>query len=393
MVSTEDDAWIALLNDISLNRSYPISSNIENKVATTKVLRKDVTPVSFDDEIFFNDDGEPTDRFLEAVNADLKKRSTFCQKSDIAGSATIDEGLDSLNEYAENAPFSLMKVGGAGKHKGKVNFARCSLPSDPTQKRYTHVGARSETLPASSTNRNATLSSSIESSGLNDDLDVNEIENHSTGNLVKEKKIQNSDDNDDNSVDVFASSSELVTNIPKNYLKSQKCGRTDISGSIVKNTVNKSQKVTKMKKNQSTADSVSLLGACGKMKKKVFLSESNVTPSYFHDSMLIKVVNDSGHRSLHDHEMIESESKLKSFKLRLQGQLATIRSLELQLQQSNDLVKIRSSQIIQLQSKLKSLNDSYQQSSQLQQQSPLHNGNSGDFDAKFEEVINQYKVN
>jgi uncharacterized coiled-coil protein SlyX len=388
MVSTEDDAWIALLNDISLNRSYPVPNNHEKKVASSKVLMKAVKPVSFDDEIFFNDDGEPTDRFLEAVNADLKKHSTFDQQVDIGGVA-IDGGFKSRNEFEKNLLFSTLKnTVRQGKESGKMHFSRRSLPTGPSDEISSEMMASSSStqqgINKPSVNRKAPLSSKCESSVLDDNFDLNDIENDSTNNVSAFKKegiCHNSDNEDREEDNIFLQSTDF-SNIPKNCLKLLKREKSD------SNFVSKSPKANKTKKNNDVKDHLAV-SRSAKMKTIGHVSANKVTgdlSSSFHDSVLTTVATDSRRC----HEMIESESKLKSFKLRLQGQLATIRSLEQQLQQASDLLKVRNTQIIQLQSKLKSLNDSYQQS---QQQSPLRNGNNSDFEAKFEEVIDQYKVN
>lgn len=64
MSAKTEDAWIALLNDLSLN-------DVMDYEARNLPIQKDTT--NFDDEIFFNQMGEPTDKFLEALKADLSR--------------------------------------------------------------------------------------------------------------------------------------------------------------------------------------------------------------------------------------------------------------------------------------------------------------------------------
>jgi hypothetical protein len=92
-MSNNEDAWIALLNDLTLSDQLQ-----KPRVSGTKKESHS----DFNNDIFFNDDGEPTDRFLEAIKADLKRFPEFSKAS---GEEEEEEGFqDDYEDFTEARP-------------------------------------------------------------------------------------------------------------------------------------------------------------------------------------------------------------------------------------------------------------------------------------------------
>ena len=152
----------------------------------------------------------------------------------------------------------------------------------------------------------------------------------------------------------------------------KKSKRKDLEGDITK----------KFDRNRSSVKSKSRTN-----EDRQFFDKNLVGKKEEKSSSNKSVHNDSVPTFESDLQFIESDSKVKSYQLRLKGQLQCIKSLERQLHQSQELLSLRDKQLSQLQSKYKNLSEIYHKNQDLTPSSE-----SWREDSRFQQLIQQYKV-
>jgi hypothetical protein len=302
-MSNNEDAWIALLNDLTLS-DQPEKPRVSG---TKKESQSD-----FDNDIFFNDDGEPTDRFLEAIKADLKRFPEFSKAS--GEEEEEEEGFqDDYEDFTEERPH---------------------YPDHFVHRQHSNKSIR-ETAPKKVSKPKKGI--------FTDDIEESP---HVYRNVRNKKNIPAGRSP--------ASSSSVLFNDESSIMSSTVHARKRSNG----------KSVSKSPSDNGTSNRTVLKEKPSLDKKNV----ANVSSKDISSSLLnVSTFIDTNHE-------IENDSKVKSLQLRIKGQLQCIKSLELQLQNATELLSLRNKQIGQFQAKLKSLSEIYsqQQSLSFQQQQKIY---------------------
>jgi hypothetical protein len=302
-MSNNEDAWIALLNDLTLS-DQPEKPRVSG---TKKESQSD-----FDNDIFFNDDGEPTDRFLEAIKADLKRFPEFSKAS--GEEEEEEEGFqDHYEDFTEERPH---------------------YPDHFVHRQHSNKSIR-ETAPKKVSKPQKGI--------FTDDIEESP---HVYRNVRNKKNVPAGRSP--------ASSSSVLFNDESAILSSTVHARKRSNG----------KSVSKSPSDNGTSNRTVLKEKPSLDKKNV----GNVSSKDISSSLLnVSTFIDTNHE-------IENDSKVKSLQLRIKGQLQCIKSLELQLQNATELLSLRNKQIGQFQAKLKSLSEIYsqQQSLSFQQQQKIY---------------------
>jgi hypothetical protein len=340
-LSDPDDLWIDFLNDNQVNISPPIvtdytkpskrltntSFNSNSRKRESKhskfVLGDDVAVDSqtreskrLMDEIFYNDKGEPTDRFLEALKADLTKLP------------------DLTDTDSDNVPQNLRAI---SKQKSKVVSA--SSNEDDLGKIRRH-------------------SNSVPLTGKNQDI----TDKHLTLSDAILKQINSTQRKKNSNTIINPEDKDVVEHCTVKVKSNSK------KPTVHSHTIDKSSEC--IPKNKAKID----------QPKAKSLDKPTDTKHYM--TPLASTVTQSN-VSLDDGET--AENKLKSMKLRMKGQIMTIKKLQSQLQQANEILSLRDKQVEQFQNKLKAVSDAYSQSSLNQTKNVSH-------DQKIYDIIENYKV-
>jgi len=402
-----DDGWIALLNDLATVEPMSISAEA-HKIS------------QFDNEVFFNDNGNPTDRFLEALKQDFGKlpdvslaeysevaneivekekrlgKKANLRNHELIGRKKNEKSGGYLSEEEKEADLEEIErlVTQSGYHttghtrskqhlKKKVtlnhNTSNDDLSNDEVEEDINKYidSTTKKYKPPKATNNNKKMSLSTKPS-KSSEMSVIAQQRHtkapsSTSSFSDQKtyksKLQReyqevstslADDDDDeeddeevechnkkgvNLIKAKPSSSSLdeeKKGKKENRKESKENGKQIIKSSITDNANTNTNAIYNMKgKHCSSTTNIPDY-------MQPTTSSTTHTSSYSNNDTIFNT-------ELHELEQeSEKDQKVKSLQLRITGQLQTIKSLELQLSSTMELLNQRNKQLVGYENKYKS---------------------------------------
>ena len=309
---TDDDALIDLLNGFE-----------GSKFST------------FDTEVFLDEEGMPTDRFLQALKSDMR----ILPNND--NNAAYTEGTSRLinREFShQHRPAQKYSSGFDDDYLADFVFSDEELDykRNPTSTMHSRDYAKSSTTGSRAKQPKARTNFTGDKGGMADFEATRPTTQSSRKVQFNREQSSYSKDND-----VFISSAAFAnTAKPETKLKKKKATP---SVKVVKSPVESSRSPSYTNPTESSRIHSNISSALGITANN--LSSHNTTVEEVHFPRAV---------GLDTTEIeVEAESRVKSLQLRLQGQLQTIRSLEGQLGDALQLVEARNKQLAHCNARLK----------------------------------------